>query len=66
MQSIANSIQQESVCAWCRSEYDRDTGERLRKLTDAEYSKVKSHGICLPCREEQTAIFKRRQSTTSK
>jgi hypothetical protein len=38
-----------SVCAWCRSEYDTETGRKVRYLTDAEYALVLSHGICGEC-----------------
>jgi hypothetical protein len=38
-----------SVCAWCRSVYDAETGKRLRRLTDAEYTLVLSHGCCPEC-----------------
>lgn len=57
MQNAIISIQQKSVCAWCRSEYDRDTSERLRELTNAEYSRVQSHGICRECAVLEKAKF---------
>ena len=45
------------VCAWCRSTYDRDTGNRLRKLTDAEYTAVLSHGVCKRCSQAEIAAY---------
>lgn len=65
MQNTAISIEQESVCAWCRSEYDTKTGERLRKLTNAEYDRIKSHGICNECATREKARFSNSRSITS-
>ena len=42
-----------SICAWCHSEYD-PTGQPIRKLTDQEYDKVVSHGICNICKDLQS------------
>ena len=41
--------QQVSICAWCRHEYDDETGERGRYLTNAEYAEIESHGCCRIC-----------------
>lgn len=42
--------QKSSVCAWCRSEYDKFSGVRGQKLSDTEYAAVLSHGICNDCK----------------
>lgn len=44
--------QERSVCAWCRHEYNTETGEHLRCLTDAEYAQVVTHGCCPACRRK--------------
>jgi hypothetical protein len=49
------------VCSWCRSEYDRETGVRIRQLTDEEYSDfsndpASSHGMCGLCKEKCEAL----------
>jgi len=42
----------EHVCAWCKSTYDSH-GNVLRKLSEVEYNKFESHGMCKECRETQ-------------
>ena len=46
---IQKTTKHESVCAWCRHEYDDETGERGRYLTKAEYAEIESHGCCRIC-----------------
>lgn len=36
------------VCAWCKSTYDR-RGKVIRKLSETEYNKFVSHGMCKEC-----------------
>lgn len=45
---------QERVCAWCRHEFD-DTGKPVRRLSDEEYARVTSHGICRECARKEFA-----------
>lgn len=45
------------VCAWCRCEFDAATGKPIRRLIDAEYATVRSHGICDICRKKEMAQF---------
>lgn len=45
-------LSQPTVCAWCRCEYNKHTGLQLRKLSDEEYSKIVSHGVCKGCGEK--------------
>jgi hypothetical protein len=47
-----------SVCAWCRCEFDTTTGEPIRRLSDAEYAAVVSHGCCKVCSSEMMKEFR--------
>jgi hypothetical protein len=38
-----------ATCAWCCWTYDRQTGVRIRRLSDSEYALVQSHGCCPEC-----------------
>lgn len=43
-----------SVCAWCKCSYDH-LGDKIALLTEQEYSKVISHGICQECSKTMKA-----------
>lgn len=47
------------VCAWCHYEYI--SAGRLRKLSDKEYAKVDSHGVCPLCSEEMRKQLPRKE-----
>jgi rubredoxin len=59
-----NTEQKISVCAWCRHEYDAETGERIRRLTDAEYAQVITHGCCPACGQAMLAEYAAVRTTT--
>ena len=50
------------VCSWCRFEYDPETFEKIRYLSDEEYERLSrdtaaSHGCCGQCGEQLLAEF---------
>lgn len=45
-----------TICAWCR--HLCIDHMPVRRLTDAEYEQVESHGICIPCKETNLATFR--------
>ena len=50
----------QGVCSWCHFEYDPETFERIRHLSDEEYERLSrdtaaSHGCCGLCGEQLLA-----------
>ncbi len=66
MDAQEHRIQESPVCAWCHCEYDSDTGARGCYLPDAEYGRVKSHGICRECAALEKAKFENSLITASR
>jgi|GEM_PF-3973479 len=51
------------ICAWCKHVYDAN-GKPMRQLSPEEYARMKSHGICKPCRKTIAAQETARYSPT--
>ena len=57
---IKEKVAAVGVCAWCLFEYDPETFERIRHLSDEEYERLSrdtgaSHGCCGQCGEQLLA-----------
>ena len=50
LDSLRRFVLRRHVCVWCKHEYGADK-QPVRLLSPDAFARVKSHGVCEPCRE---------------